>query len=300
MRIVASLTTLPGRIQYIRPIILSILNQSRPVEQLYINIPRITLKGKKYQIPKWLIEMRTNGLLRIIRCKDYGPITKLLPVLKHEKNSKTLIITFDDDVLIERHVIEIFEKKANEHTNCALSFSGWRVGRFPCTHQLLWKNLQDVKVDWLQGVHGFAYRRSMLSLKKILKLIKQYSYLRFHDDHTMSIYLSRNGIDRIAIGGKAKYYFVDANHRNISAISGSSFLGTVRFLTDVYSISMRHQKLGDYNHSVSLTNSIAIRGSLFLFLIILFFNTSQYFLAIGLIIFGLIYFEANNQIPNCP
>ena len=39
-------------------------------------------------------------------CEDYGPATKLLPVLQHEKDDDTLIITVDDDMVYRPRMVE--------------------------------------------------------------------------------------------------------------------------------------------------------------------------------------------------
>ena len=55
-RIVISLTTTPDRIQYIKPVIKSLLDQSVKVDQIVLNIPKLC-KNKEYDIPKELNSM---------------------------------------------------------------------------------------------------------------------------------------------------------------------------------------------------------------------------------------------------
>ena len=140
MRIVVSLTTIPKRIDKIRNVLQSILQQSRKADKIYINIPEKTLKGEKYKIPKFISE---NREIEIVRCQDYGAITKLLPILNIEREPTTRIITFDDDNIVHKDVLKIFEKRAKVYGNSALSFSGWCLSSFPSYIQLYDKSERD-------------------------------------------------------------------------------------------------------------------------------------------------------------
>ena len=109
MRIVGSITTIPDRISLIEAVLDSILSQTRPLDCLYLNIPNISKKGKQYRIPEFL---KIKNLV-LNRCEDYGPITKLLPVLDIETDPDTYIVTFDDDRIVHRDVVKIITKKDN-------------------------------------------------------------------------------------------------------------------------------------------------------------------------------------------
>ena len=104
-RVVISLTTIPSRIDKIKPTLISILDQTMKVDQIYINIPYFSLKGEEYIIPEWLIKLHNIKINRVE--KDYGPSTKLLPILKKEKN---LIIVVDDDVIYGSRMVENYMK----------------------------------------------------------------------------------------------------------------------------------------------------------------------------------------------
>jgi len=76
-RFVVSITTLPKRLPYIKPVIDYILKNNK-IDKLYICLP--FGKVSKKHVPK------ETGILKVIRCKDYGPITKILGVLDYEKD----------------------------------------------------------------------------------------------------------------------------------------------------------------------------------------------------------------------
>jgi hypothetical protein len=104
MKIVASLTTTPNRINLILPTILSILKQTIRVDSIDINIPFIFQRtGEKYEIPNWLIRLEqdsksTDCPVRLFRTEDYGAITKVAPTLMRYKDKNGVYIwSVDDD-----------------------------------------------------------------------------------------------------------------------------------------------------------------------------------------------------------
>jgi len=104
-KVVVTMTTVPSRINDCKETLISILDSSRKVDEICINIPYKTSKGEKYKIPKWLEKLKNVKIYRV--CKDFGPSTKLLPTLKREEKD-TIIIVIDDDVIYGPKMIEKF------------------------------------------------------------------------------------------------------------------------------------------------------------------------------------------------
>ncbi len=156
--IVVSLTTIPPRIQNLRPTLISILNSSVRVDEIQINIPYKTLKGKTYSIPKWLSSLEH---IKIYRCKkDFGPATKLLPTLKRENG---IIIVVDDDVIYGSKMIEMMTKEYYKR-KCAITTFGALVRRLSIVDEkiptyLRFKNPR--RVDMVMGHNGFLVTRKM-------------------------------------------------------------------------------------------------------------------------------------------
>ena len=105
MKIVASLTTTPYRINLIKETLDSILNQTIPVNCIELNIPYILKRsGEEYQIPQWLSELEENTKntkceVKIFRTEDYGPITKVAPTLiRYKGNKEVFVWSLDDDI----------------------------------------------------------------------------------------------------------------------------------------------------------------------------------------------------------
>jgi len=93
-RVVISLSTTPDKIDKIKPMLNSILDQTVKVDQIALVIPD-KYKGKKYNIPKYI-----NNICNIFPAgKNYGKGTKLIPILLREKECGTTIIALDDNII---------------------------------------------------------------------------------------------------------------------------------------------------------------------------------------------------------
>lgn len=89
MKVIVTLTTLPTRIvqEYdhgIKSCLLSLVTQSYEDYEIHFNVPEIYKHtGEPFIIPEWLEQMCLDyPILKIFRCLDYGPITKLVPTLE--------------------------------------------------------------------------------------------------------------------------------------------------------------------------------------------------------------------------
>jgi len=272
MRIVGSLTTIPSRINKIKPVIDSLLKQKRPLDKLYINIPWKTLKGDTYKIPEFLTNL-DGEIVCINRCQDMGPITKLIPTIEKETDDKTYIITFDDDLIVNPRVIGIFELKIKKYPNNVLSFSGWNIGSFPFYFQYCIENTHDIEVDWVQGTHGIAYPRKHLDdiLNHDQTGLPGLPGLKHHDDHRISVFLENKKVKKISIGRNAFKYFYIMKHSKINAISGGiSIFNQCKFHLEVAKIGWELKKRGLYFRKNDPTKSYFAKFILIVILYILF------------------------------
>jgi len=98
LKIIASMTTLPSRLEQINPSMVSVLDQ---VSFLEINIPHTCKRtNETYTIPDWLKSMQR---VKIFRCEDCGPATKIIDTLKRHKNAYVFIM--DDDTIYHKTII---------------------------------------------------------------------------------------------------------------------------------------------------------------------------------------------------
>jgi hypothetical protein len=124
--VIAALTTLPDRIHNLKPTLRSLVNQTRPPDEIVLAVPENSIRQKRsYSIPKYLSEFPT---LRILRCQtDWGPATKFIPVVQEELlagRGDTLIMVVDDDRIYPRDALETYLHYHEQFPNAALCFRG--------------------------------------------------------------------------------------------------------------------------------------------------------------------------------
>ncbi|HJT45703.1 MAG TPA: glycosyltransferase [Chthoniobacterales bacterium] len=130
-RFIVALSTLPDRIGRLRPAIDSLLNQTRPPDEIVVAVPKFSIRQKReYEIPAYLSDIPK---VRVLRCeKDWGPATKFIAVVQDELaagRTHTLIMVVDDDRICPRDSIELYRHYHGELPDAALCFRGGRMPR---------------------------------------------------------------------------------------------------------------------------------------------------------------------------
>src|SRR5438874_10902713 len=104
-RVIASLSTVPDRINNLRPTIRSLLNQTRPPDEIVLAIPEFSVREQRpYVVPKYISRLPR---VRVLHCaEDWGPATKFIGAIQDElaggrENGLTMVV--DDDRLYPRH-----------------------------------------------------------------------------------------------------------------------------------------------------------------------------------------------------
>jgi hypothetical protein len=92
-RVVISLTTTPSRITRLGPTLRSLLTQDYPLTAIYLSVPRRSVReNRAYTVPTRLARHPTVTVIDSER--DWGPATKLLPMLRVEQERpETITVT---------------------------------------------------------------------------------------------------------------------------------------------------------------------------------------------------------------
>lgn len=104
-KVIATLTTIPSRMDNVHVTIESILNQTIKPDEIVLAVPTHSLREEKdYELSDEVKKLSDEGKITLLHCEeDYGPATKLLGVLKREidldytEDREPILITFDDD-----------------------------------------------------------------------------------------------------------------------------------------------------------------------------------------------------------
>ena len=146
-RLIVSLSTMPDRIGRLQPTIDSLLNQTRPPDEIVLAVPKFSIRQKReYEIPAYLSQIPQ---VRVLRCeKDWGPATKFIAVVQDELGAgrpDTLIMVVDDDRIYPRDSVELYLHYHQQLPDAALCFRGG-----PMPRSLSWRH---PKIDFGVNLH---------------------------------------------------------------------------------------------------------------------------------------------------
>jgi hypothetical protein len=235
-RLIASFSTLPERIGNLEPMLRSLLDQTRPPDEIVLALPQFSVRQqRKYVVPAYLQKIPR---LRILRCEtDWGPATKFIPVIQEELaagRGDTLIMVVDDDRTYPRDALEIFLHYHKQMSDAALCFRGALIPR-----GLVWflpkifraSQIREVKrVAVITGTASYLIQPRFFD-SGLWDYSNAPSSAFYMDDIWISGHLDRRGI---------KKYVVPASRmmQNVRAQSGTMTLyhvpkGSVRSNTEV-------------------------------------------------------------------
>lgn len=200
--IVVTLTTLPGRIGRILPALNSLLDQTAPADRIYLALPPFSRRERKgYVIPEGLEKHPAVTLLPVER--DWGPATKLIPVLRrYESAPDTPILAVDDDNVYPRTFLETFSRYANALPGAAFSLRGCSV---PASRR--WQDCREFKgsgiavpvlTDIIEGCGGILVRPRFFG-GDFFDYSRAPSEAFFVDDLWISGHLARRKIPRYVL-----------------------------------------------------------------------------------------------------
>jgi hypothetical protein len=193
MRIVVSLTTIPSRVHHLQEIVTCLKKQTLQVNRIYINLPIWSEReNRPYPTPS----LNDDSQVKVIRCADHGPITKLYPILDEELDPETLIITVDDDIDYIPERIALLVKWAKNYPDSAIGGSGFIIGNWWNFFGTICQPKNSMRVDVLEGYSGCAYRRKFFK-NDIIDYTGAPTEAFYHDDVWISGYLAARNIPRI-------------------------------------------------------------------------------------------------------
>jgi hypothetical protein len=245
-RVIASLSTLPDRINHLRPTIQSLLSQTRPPDEIVIAIPEFSMREQRpYFVPSYLSRLPR---VRILRCgKDWGPATKFIPAIQEELQAgrqETLVWVVDDDRIYQRDALETYLHYHQQLPEGALCFRGaaipktldWRDAKMIFGNQL--RNPERVAVITGCGSYLIQPRFFDQSLWDYSRAPDGAFYM---DDIWISGYLSRRGVERHVVPASAMMQSVLRQRWTLSlhdVPNGRQFHNneTIKFFQDTWNV----------------------------------------------------------------
>jgi hypothetical protein len=152
-RVIACLSTVPARINNLRPTLRSLLKQTRSPDEIVLAVPEFSIREERsYVVPEYLWHLPR---LRILRSQtDWGPATKFIPVIQQELEAgrgNTVIMVVDDDRVYPRDAVATYLHYSAQLSEAALCFRGAAMPR-----SLDWRNATMIKGDELREPRSIA------------------------------------------------------------------------------------------------------------------------------------------------
>lgn len=190
--VIATFTTAPDRIQLIEPVLQALTSgQSRPPDEIHLNIPhRFARTGAEYVIPDFI----KNYPVKIFRCEDEGPGTKLIPTIRRTTADADIwFFIVDDDIRHLPEALKTLLQFAQKNPQAAYGYAD---------NYLYQKwSPPNGSVDILCGFGGFIVHRSFFGddFENYLSKALANKSCRFHDDVYFSNYLGLRNISRFRV-----------------------------------------------------------------------------------------------------
>jgi len=193
-RVVITLTAIPERIRWLRPVLRSLVDQSHPADRVVLAWPWRSLRtGLPYPAPP-----PVPAGIEVIRCGDDGPVTKLLPVLAEEPDA--LIVVVDDDVIYPVDFVRCLLAGHARHTDAVVGLRGWRFqGDVDWARHLFGTGVnQSVEVDILLGTWGYLVPPGAFD-RAVHDFTGWPPEVRWVDDIWVCGHLARRGVKRVVV-----------------------------------------------------------------------------------------------------
>jgi hypothetical protein len=248
-RVIVSLSTVPDRINKLRPTIRSLLKQTRPPDEIVLAIPEFSVRERRpYVVPKYICRLPR---VRILRCReDWGPATKFIAAVRVElaaARPNTLIMVVDDDRVYPRDALETYLHYSEQLPDAALCFRG---AAMPST--LDWDDAKMIRASELRQPRPVAVITGcgsyLIQPRFFNESLWDYSVapqVAFHiDDIWISGWLSRRGVKRYVVPASAMMRSVLRQRWTVSLnkIPGRQKLNNeiIEFFRDTWDVFASH------------------------------------------------------------
>jgi hypothetical protein len=200
-RVIASMTTVPSRIDKILPVIESVFAQTARIERFELNIPHLCLRTNQvYIIPAWLEKLQTEGRLYIYRTEDYGAITKVAPtLLRYQHKRGAFVWSLDDDRIYPSNTLTDLLLSTNRSRPSVMAFVGADMDEHGSVQPALMFPPHPVPVSIIKGYGTVLYPPSIIKsdFLEYLHRTSNNSNCRKSDDIIISNYLAKHNITRL-------------------------------------------------------------------------------------------------------
>jgi|MEHZ01.5.fsa_nt_MEHZ011489848.1_11 glycosyltransferase involved in cell wall biosynthesis len=204
-KVILSLTTIPERLfdldrkdNGILACLNSLLNQNYDNFEVFLNIPDFyRINGSEYIIPEHIYELsEINSQLKLNRCQDFGPSTKIAPTIRAIEDPNAIIIVMDDDFVYHEEMINDHILHLSKHADSCIGYDGMNVIGQPFgdgRDRFATFLYRDAEVSIIQHYKSVSYRRLWFEEDFFTDFLGKTR----SDDILVSAYMGKQGINKI-------------------------------------------------------------------------------------------------------
>lgn len=187
MKIYASLTTIPSRLEFVEKAIESLVSQTRKIDTIFLNIPKKYNRFPDIVIPESKLELLSTKFgshLCINRLdEDYGPGTKLLGVPDSVFEEDSVLILVDDDVTYTYDGVETMMKRVEDD-----------ISKNDYKHLYSFYVHHANGIDIAQGVDMMCmHTKPLKHIRRYFDVVKSSIGVFLNDDMWISFYFAKKG-----------------------------------------------------------------------------------------------------------
>jgi hypothetical protein len=154
--IIVGLTTIPSRLPFLVPTLKSLLLQNVLPRKILLHLPEHSRREQvEYSVPQ---ELEGLDVIKIVRCPDWGPATKILPTLL-ESDPDQRVVAVDDDRIYRPTLLEDLLAASERNPDAAAGCFGLIV---PLDRVDRRRGLVGRTIDGLRYGRGVSLRGSRL------------------------------------------------------------------------------------------------------------------------------------------
>ena len=202
-----SLTTSPLRLPKILAVLATL--DTTYIKNINVVLPDKYGKNKESYKQSDIDKISQFPKVKIIRTqKDYGPITKMLPVIRQVKDPKSIIISIDDDVgypigMINEFIYQKVEKYPNAVVQSPDEGQDFRndIGNFKKVFPSKTKPRKPY-ADLVEGWLGVAYSKKLVNDKEMEIIADLSKECLLSDDLVISYILAKHNVPVVKVDNK--------------------------------------------------------------------------------------------------
>ena len=186
--LIISMTTMPKRLEHknFQQTIAHLCAQTVRPKEIRVYIPHeLKRTGERYRIPPWL----EDTPVKIIRCVDYGPITKILPALLDAEPEDQFLVC-DDEYRLPPNWVESYETALEKYgPDVVITGKGYSVNQLNRTYYD-----ENTHVNVAQGYTTYYVKASMFDAAALLEESQVDNVSMMNDDIVVSYHVQKRNV----------------------------------------------------------------------------------------------------------